>query len=77
MDNDGPDLEAFGNNCPIILAREIAKNAAFVSNLHSNTWDPQSAEVSSHNDANKNPKVAHHLIPSLIQTFHLMILKHP
>ena len=77
MDHEGPDLEAFGNICPIILAREIAKNVAFVSNLHSNTSDPQSAEESSHNDTNKNAKVAHHLIPSLIQTFHLMILKHP
>ena len=80
IDCNDPDLQVFESNLPaIIRARELGENSALVSHLCSNATVPQlvgsGLGVSRKDDAQENPTVTHHLIASLIQTIHHMILK--
>ena len=81
IDCNDPDLQVFESNLPaIIRARELGENSALVSHLCSNATGPHlvgsGLGVSRKDDAQENPTVTHHLIASLIQTIHHMILKH-
>ena len=72
------NLEAFESNLhAIIWAKRTGRNAALVSIFTQTHQTFNRSENQAATALSENPKVAHHLIASLIQTIHLIILKYP